>query len=286
LVTPSTRQSSTPRSGDRSTLMTAGAAAGMGMAACMLTGDWLGRDLRRGETESQTNRTWVDLTYRALTAAVTWGLGLYLTFVSLPALHPWLAEGIWAILDPWGTIVIATSFIALAAGLAARGVAEPIEFAPSVDEPTRSWLSTVDLLIMAVKLIAAPLLVALILAAVSEIRGDEIRPWYVPIPLSDLLLKANTLLTLKTSGAIYFDPGKAPEVFILLAGVVGIVATVPRFLFGGCTAPIDRIGHNPRLIGPFLGSWLAIVGVIFTLFPTLVLGGLVLIHLGLKANLH
>ncbi len=260
-------------------LITSGIVAALGMIACGLTAHWLGRDLR-GEVRGP--RSWAAVSYRASTALAAWGMGVYALFVGVPRLQPWLAEGFWNVISPLGTGAIAAAFVALAAGLAARGVAGPIEPGLEVDSP-RGGSHVPRLVVLVLKGLLTAGLAMLIFAAVSQIRGDESLPWDGPYRLKTMLIAAEEMLTIKTNSAIYFDPGKAPEVVVLLAAVVGIIWVLPRTLLGpNPTAPIDRIADDPRLIGRFLGAWWAMLGVMFALFPTFVLGGLALIHVALR----
>jgi hypothetical protein len=260
-------------------LRTAGAWAAIALIVCGLTAHWLGRDLR--DPVRRLSR--MGLCYRVATALATWGMGLYLMFVALPTLQPWLAEGIWNVIEPGGSSVIAAGFIALAAGIAARGVGGPASLVGE-EMPRGSWQTRMIARIF--QSVLAVVAVMVFLAAVSKIRGDQFMPWYVPYSLGDWLAIPDRAMTIATPTAIYFNPGKNPDVFALLGGVGVILMHLPRFLLhrDASEAPVDRIAGQPRQIGRFLAAWFVISGVMFTLFSSFVLGGLALIHYCLKLS--
>jgi hypothetical protein len=257
-------------------LMTAGIEAGIGLMLCLLTACWLGRDLRATRVEREAPRSWSGVLYRGLTAAASWGMGGYLLFKTLPRLHPMLAEGFSNLLHPGWTLTIAASFLALAAGLTARGVAEPEGTVERVERIAKSrWRSLLRL----VELTAIVVLGMVILAVIFP-------SWYAPILLTDCLGKLADAVTIASSGAIYFDPSITPEALVVLGGTAWIIVLSVRLLLAKrqwCEAPLDRIGRNPRLLGRFLGAWFALTGVMLTLFPALFLAGMAVFHLALKA---
>jgi hypothetical protein len=257
-------------------LMTAGIEAGIGLMLCLLTSCWLGRDLRATPSERETPRSWSGVLYRGLTAAASWGMGVYLVFKTLPRLHPMLAEGFSNLLHPGWTLTIAASFLALAAGLTARGVAEPEGTVERVERIAKSrWRSLLRL----VELTAIVVLGMVILAVIFP-------SWYAPILLTDCLGKLAGAVTIATSGAVYFDPSITPEALFVLGGTAWIIVLSVRLILAkrqSCEAPLDRIGRDPRLLGRFLGAWFALTGVMLTLFPALFLAGMAVFHLALKA---
>jgi len=268
----------------------AGIAAAAALIVAGLTAHWIGRDLRQPMGGPPRSR-W-GLAYRAVTATATLGMGIDLLFVALPGVHPALAEGFWRVLNPLGGSVIATSFLALAAGIAARGVAGPSDEGVDVEipaTPTRlrpSWPSAVALCL--VRLTVAGVVALIVLAAVSHVRQEGSRPWYVPLSLTEWLEMATTPLTIKTPTAIVFDPTRAPEALIPAAGAVWLSMMTIRFLAAGDRdgrrSPIDRIGTDRRQVGRFLGAWAATAGVIFALMPAFVLGALAVFDLTLRAT--
>jgi hypothetical protein len=257
-------------------LLTAGIEAGIGLILCLLTACWLGRDLRASLSEREASRSWSGVLYRGLTAAASWGMGGYLLLLTLPRLHPMLAEGFSNLLHPAWTMTIAASFLALAAGLTARGVAEPEGTVERVERIAKSrWRSLLRLL----ELTAIVVLGMVILAVIFP-------SWYAPIRLTDCLGKLSDAVTIATSGAIYFDPSITPEALVVLGGTAWIIVLSVRLILAkrqSCEAPLDRIGRDPRLLGRFLGAWFALTGVMLTLFPALFLAGMAVFHLVLKA---
>jgi hypothetical protein len=270
-------------------IIRAGIEAAVAIVACMLTAHWLGRDLRLQTNEARERTSQVGRLYRFLTAVAAWGMGFYLIRVAIPGLHPNLTEGLWMILEPSWTFAIVAGFLALAAGLAARGVGGANE-SEIVDEPQptgdrMSWLAwTPRLVVFLFKLAVAGLLIELILTGLERFRDSDTLPWYAPYSLTQWISTADGALSIERPNAIYFDPSLMPDAFFLLGAAIILIVLAIRFLrTGRREAPIDRIGRDPRLIRRFLGAWLAITGVMLALLPAFFLAGFAVLHLTMKA---
>jgi hypothetical protein len=265
-------------------LATAGVAAALAMLACFFTAHWLARDLRASDTDPP--RSWRGLIYRVATAAASWGMGAYLLLVALPRLHPPLLEGLRSILSPTWTLAIVATFACLAAGLSARGVAGPVEVDPSDSPIVRTpWPPRSRRLVVGLaKAVLAIGLTLAILAAVARLKGgDDVLPWWSPFSVSFVVGALTRPFEWTTSRAIYLDPGLTPDALALLGMVALLCVLFARFLLVSGEAPIDRIGRDPRLIGRFLGAWLAMTGVMLTLMPAFFLGGMAVLHFTMKA---
>jgi hypothetical protein len=267
----------------------AGIEAAVALVACMLTAHWVGRDLGRPASESREPRSILGTAYRLLTALAAWGMGAYLLLVAIPGLHPNLTEGLWMILGPSWTLAIVASFLAVAAGLAARGVGGADE-SEIVEEPQLTgervrWLAWMPrLMVFLFKLAVAGLLIELILTGLAQLRNGDTLPWYAPYSLWQWISTADGALSIERPNAIYFDPSMMPDVlFLIAAAIILIVLSICFLRTGRREAPIDRIGRHPRLVVRFLGAWLAITGVMLTLLPAFFLAGFALLHLTMKA---
>ncbi len=261
-------------------IMLTGLEAALSLVFCMITARWLGRDLRRGPVRREAPWSAIGVLYRMITAVGTWGMGLWLMFGAIPYLHPALTEGGHTLLYPWGTSVIVAGFVVLSAGLAARGVAT-IETEPSDDTTRPTHWS-----ILPIKLVFASGLILLILAAFSRIQGNVFLPWYGPASLREWIETVRNWLTFRTATAVYLDPAESPEALVLIVGVIGIIVASLRSVLGRSIgeSPIDRIGRSPRLIGRWVGAWLAMLGVMFTLFPALFLAAIAVVHLSVRLS--
>jgi hypothetical protein len=271
-------------------ILIAGIESAVALAICMLTACWISRDLR----STTTPRTWPGLLYRFLSAIAAWASGAYLVLGALPRLHPALAEGFSALLYPSWTLLIVASFLGLSAGLAARGVARPPEF----EDSTASSPATVDsrrlawplrLVAIGLKIAVVVVLVMIILAAITQIRGDVIfLPWYVPISVSGWLDGLSKPLTIGSRNATYLDPSLTPDALVVVAGGAWIGVLTLRHVLSrrppGIETPLDRIGRDRRLLGRFLGTTLALTGVMLTLLPAFFLAGLAVLHLTLRLS--
>jgi hypothetical protein len=260
-------------------LAMAGLEAAAALIAAALTAHWLGRDLRRPADEP---RSWPAAVYRIATAAATWASGAWLTLVAIRRLDPSLAAGFEELLYPTWTLLIASAFAALAAGLTARGLGGVREAGPALPS-TRVHRAVV----VAARLVAGAGLILLIAAATAQIQGGDTLPWYSPRPFSRIAEDVSVALTVATPTAIYLDLDRTPDALFLLGGAAILAGLTLRFLLTDhrpeTDAPIDRIGRDPRLIGRFLGAWVAMMGVIFALFPTFFLGGMAVLHFALRA---
>ncbi len=111
-------------------LAAGGLAASLALVACGLAAHWLARDLQDPDGRDRP-RSRAGLLYRVATAVAVWGTGAYLLLGAFPRLHAPLLEGFLSILSPSWTLAIIAAFLALAAGLSARGVAGPAQSEPS-----------------------------------------------------------------------------------------------------------------------------------------------------------
>jgi hypothetical protein len=265
-------------------MATAGLRAGLTLLACVLTAHWLSRDLRAPAEDRERPRSWAGLIYRAATALAAWGMGAYLLFFAVSDLHPPLVEGLWSIVTPRWTLAVAAMFAAMAAGLSARGVAGP---GPAIDDVPRSrWPAWAPGLALALGKVALALgLVLAILAAIGQLTGGEAGlPWWSPFPVASLTSTLAHPFEWTTTGAIYLDPYRTPDALVLLASAAVLVALTIRFFVPTAgEPPIDRIGRDGRLVGRFLGAWVAMTGVMLALLPAFFLGGMALLHFTLKA---
>ena len=267
-------------------LAAAGLAAAVALVACGLAAHWLSRDLREPAEERGRPRSWPGVLYRLATAGAAWGIGAYLLFVALPRMYPPLEEGLWTLLGPTWRAAIVAPFVALAAGLSARGVAGPAEPRPAEAETSRSpWPSWVrPLAVGFVKLAIVVVLAMTILAAVAQLRGGvEGLPWWAPYPVAEILGAAMMPFEWTTTTAIYLDPKMTPDALVLLAATALLVVLAARFLLAPGAAPIDRIARDRCLVGRFLGAWLAMTGVMLALLPAFFLAGMATLHVTLKA---
>lgn len=265
-------------------LTTAGLAATVALFVCGLTAHWLARDLGASPEARRRPRSRAGLIYRGATALAVWGVGIAL-IITLPGLHEPIHEGLWTILGTtWPPVIVAT-FLALAAGLSARGVAGPLDPDPAGDRPPRSipgrWLA-----LALVRIAIVGVLVLAILGAMAQLRGDgDDLPWWAPVSASTMLAALLRPFEWTTASAIYLDPNLTPDAFVPLVAAVVIAVLMARLLISprDSAAPIDRIARDPRLIGRFLGAWLAMTGVMLALLPTFFLGGMALLHFTMKA---
>jgi hypothetical protein len=271
-------------------LATAGIRAAVAFLACSLAAGWLARDLRASREERDQPRSWAGLIYRIITTLAAFGMGAYLLFVAVPALHPQLVEGLWWIIGPtWAATTVAT-FLALAAGIAARGVAGPLDDEAQADPPPLPrWFFRVRWL--ALWLLKSGLVLALVLAILGAVGqfitpSGEGLPWWAPVPVAVLVDALGKPFEWATSTAIYLDPNATPDALYILGAVVVLVVLALRLLLAtpraAGLAPIDRIGSDPRLIGRFLGDWLAMAGVMLSLLPAFFLAGMAALHVAMK----
>lgn len=270
-------------------LARAGIEAAVALVVCALAAHWLARDLRAPDDERDRPRSWAGLLYRVATASAAWGLGAYLLLVAVPGLHPELVEGLRSIVSPeWASVVVAT-FLALAAGLCARGVAGPPD--PSPDPtPRKPWPAWVRRMVVGlVRLAIIGFLALAILASVAQLttEGDEGLPRWSPVPVAVLVGALLKPFEWTTTAAIYLDPNLTPDALFLLGASVILVVLALRYLLAGPgttgEAPIDRIARDGRRVGRFLGAWLAMTGVMLALLPAFFLGGMAVLHLAMKA---
>lgn len=268
-------------------LASVGIASAVALVACALASGWLSRDLHAPADDRARPRSWAGFLYRLATAISAWVAGAYLYLVGLPILHPPISEGLWTLLGATWTTAVAATFTALAAGLAARGVAGPSdEAAPAPRAPWPAWVRR-----LAVRLARFAVVVFLslvILGSVAQIciRGDDL-PWWVPFSAAELVGALTKPFEWTTSTAIYLDPNLTPDALVVLGAAVVLLVLTLRLLLSApratTEAPIDRIGRDPRLVGRFLGAWLALTGVILTLLPAFFLAGIAALHFTLKA---
>jgi len=267
-------------------LARAGLEAAATGAACLATAAWLAEDLRRADRApiaARRPRSWAGVLARLATAVAAAGGGLYLLLVSLPRLHPNLADGLWLIVDPTMAATIALSFAALAAGIAARGSARlaiadgPEGIAPATAAP-RPWPRR--LLRAAGCLIAAEVTAA----AVCSIRGETDRRWYVPWPLQswlDPLQSPIAWLGFPGTPLARFSPIDRPGDLLLLLTAPWIAVRLLALIAGGPAGPppaLDTLAVDRLARGRFLGWWAALTAVLLAAFPTFFLAGLALLH--------
>lgn len=267
-------------------LATAGIEAAVALAACALAAHWLSRDLRATGEDRDRPRSWAGLVYRLATALAAWGMGASLLLVAVPRMYPPLSEGLWSILGPAPSWGIVATFAALAAGLSARGVAGPADPGPPGDPaPRAAWPGWArPLAVGLVRLAVGGGLLIAILAAVGQLSGgDDGLPWWAPFPVEAVLRALTTPFEWTTTTAIYLNPNLTPDALVLLGATIFLVVLALRFLLAPGVAPIDRIGRDRRLVGRFLGAWVAMTGVMLTLLPAFFLAGMAVLHFTLKA---
>jgi hypothetical protein len=111
-------------------------------------------------------------------------------------------------------------------------------------------------------------------------------PWYAPWPITTAIHWLATTLTIERDKAILFDVSENPETIAFAAVFCWIVAACVPLLKSAAAAapvaPIDRAAGDRGVFGRFLLAWFAIAAMIFTLFPTILIGGFVITHFGLK----
>ena len=270
-------------------LIEAGIEAAIGMAACMFTAHWLGRDLRRSGEDAEAPRSTLGMLYRAGTTVLVWLAWIYLAFVGIETLSPPMAEGFAALIHPTGTWLVVPSLAVLAAGLSARGISGPTQTDPASVEPSsRSPIDRISTWArIAVRTGIVVGLVFVILAAVHYARrplAEQV--WYVPWSLPTMLGSIRSLLTFTTPTTVYLSIDDTPEALVLFVGAIAVfVLSAKLLLWGrlpGREAPTDVVARSPRRIGRFLGAWFAMTGVMLCLFPVLFLGGMAVVHLTLR----
>ena len=267
-------------------LAAVGIASAVARVACALAAAWLSRDLHDSGDDRARPRSWAGFLYRFATAIAAWAAGAYLYLVGLPILHPPISEGLWTLLGVTWTSAVAATFVALAAGLAARGVAGPSQAEPGTRDPLPAWVR--PLAVRLAKFVLVVFLALVILGAVTQIRigGDDI-PWWAPFSASEVMGTLTKPFEWTTTTAIYLDPSLTPDALVVLGAAVVVLVLTLRLLLSApralADAPIDRIGRDRRLIGRFLGAWLALTGVMLTLLPAFFLAGIAALHFTLKA---
>jgi len=266
-------------------LARAGLESAATVAAALATAAWLAEDLRgaaRDPASARKPRSWAGVAARSATAAATAGGGTYLLFATIPRVQPWLAEGLWMIVDPAAAATIVCGFAGLAAGIAARSAAhlagaEGVGEAPAaIVRRPRAWPPRL--------LGAAGCLVAAEVAAsaILKIRGDEAARWYVPWSLSrwlEALRYPTSMLGVPGSPP---GPGSAPDnlgELLLLGAAPWLAIRLLALVAGGTSgppAPLDVVAGDRLAFGRFLGWWAALAGLMLAALPTMAVAGVAL----------
>jgi hypothetical protein len=256
-----------------------------GLLGCVATASWIDDDLRvaaRDPSAARAPRSMMGVVARVATVGLAVGGAAYAWLVSLPRLHPNLAEGWGMILDSAMAPMVALGFASLAAGFAARSAAHlatgppvAIEEAPRPFDPWPrrifGWLAC----LVAMTAIAA---------AVESIRGGVDEVWFIPAPLyrwSQFFLAPLSSLGVPGPTGGWALEAERPGDLLFLAATAWIVVWLVVLLAGdrqGRPAPLDAIAGDRLAFGRFLGWWLGLTTVILASMPLLALAALALTH--------
>jgi hypothetical protein len=228
--------------------------------------------LRRGKASATTRAGWGLRLFLLAGAAVA---GTYIAFVTIPAIHPWFAEGFRQVLNPAGAGMIVCGFGLFGAGMAARAIAGVPERQPS---RRVSWLSA---------LYRLAILGAIVFAVLNVLPDSSVVEPYAPsfVTSAVALIKGSVTLFWEAFPD-WCTPSElgmfAIENLLWISLILAIVCFVVEVLIRdnvGVTSPFDRLAESRQ--GAWRFTWLVLGFVVVCLaaLPTLIVAGQVVLHL-------
>jgi hypothetical protein len=217
---------------------------------------------------------------RLLLLVAVAAFGVRLAYVTLPRIHPWMAQGFGHVLEPSAVRVIGIGFALFAMGLAARS----LDHRPTWERPR--WVT--ELLVLG--RYAVPILM-LISALFCIPSASELEPYAHPV-LTEVVGNAEQgimwvceriPLNLTIAVKACLDPANLVWA-IVSAAVVFLVAELAVRPPSARTAPFDRALATGDGLLRFLWLGGALLSLCIVALPVLLIAGQVIYHLKLNAT--
>ena len=219
----------------------------------------------------------------ATTVAAATGAA-WLLAVTMPGLDPWLAEGLWVVVDPRNAAVLVLGFAGLALGLVARAADRPGR--PESDESEqrpRAWrwgiLGKLLFTLILIDVIAARAIDLILVRRVTD--GGPINgtwtPWVGWVDAGFDWLQ--TVLPLRQFRPWYlFETPDFVALALLEAWLAWRVAALLLSSAGDTPTPIDANLANPRTTVRFAIRWAALTVLMVAALPASFLTGVALLQ--------
>jgi hypothetical protein len=269
-------------------LMTCCVEALPGLIGCYLTAVWVDDDLRaaaRDPLGARAPRSWWGVFARFATLALAASGLAYVLLISIPTLHPWLAEGLSIAMDQSTIATITLGFAALAAGFSARAAAHLASGTVTVDRPAGLEPTSRRLGVWPRRIIGGMVALACLeitAAAVQSILGDLESRWYIPIPFerwTSILDQPARYFGYTISGwYLLTDRLDALLIAIAATWLTIRLASLTAPKNAGRPTPFDLIGGDRLVLGRFLGWWVGLTTVMVASLPGLAIVGVTLFH--------
>jgi hypothetical protein len=255
--------------------------AALVLTCCLVSALWISRDLRR----SQGRGGWRGNLGLLAIAAVLAAGAAWLMLVTIPLLHPQIAEGLWMTVHPPEVLAILLGFAGMATAIAARAGEPSSSMTPDETPPSRRKSRT---LLVVVNVAIGIVLLEFILTRVVRIgqRGaSTMEGWEQWFGWGESLYQWVRSLGPHALGNVW-TLAEQPEWVVLAVAELWVGWRLLGLFVGEpatrCT-PIETILEERRTFARFLAHVCAILVLMIAALPTLFVMGVVVLHVALRS---
>jgi hypothetical protein len=260
-------------------LLRAGACAFFSLAFILPLALAVARDFELARRKEPWAETWQGWVFRLLLLLAAIGAALYLALVTLPAIHPRLAEGFGYVLGISPILTVVTGFAIFSSGLAAQ----------SIDQsPTREQPRLVRRLATMLRWAVLGLVLLSALNCLPQASQLDSSTPFLFTYACDLVSRLNAWLWSWVPDAvvIVISPSLAPEQLIwtlVVAGVGTLLLELAVRTGSPEKAPFDQLIVSPQTLVRFAWLVVALTCVCLAALPTLFIAGQAIWHIRLGA---
>jgi hypothetical protein len=269
-----------PGPGFSARMLRAGVDASVAAAICLALALALAGDFERVRRGRPCATGALARALRLLLLAGAAAAGLYIATATIPAIHPWFAEGFILILDPVKIGMMVCCFALFGAGMAARAIAGPPGGHPSSSIARLSVLARLAII------------GTILLAVLNSLPDAAAIDPYVPGSL--------TVAVAYINGAVNYFWDRLPDSFT--AGAIGLLAIeklmwtslvlaivcfVIELLIRGnaeLSSPFDELARSPAAASRCIRLVAAFVVLCLASLPILIVAGQALLHVRMHAG--
>jgi hypothetical protein len=263
-----------------SRMLRTGIDCSVGAMICLALALVVARDFDRARRNQPWATSWLGRAIRLIVLCASVGSAIFLARVTIPAIHPWVSEGIALVVGPGELLIVFAGFCLLSGGLAARS----LDPRPALQKPR--WMTRVT---QALGLGALALAVLTALAAVPPAASlAPLVPWPIRIFLG-LMQEGREWLQGRLPDQVAVVVNQALQAESLLWGgiTLGLIVLVGEAAFRPSpdgVAPFDSAFNSPEIAIRFI--WLTMGLTAVCLFALLIfgIGGPAILHVRLNAG--